>query len=381
MSVATAKQERFHFLDGLRGIAALMVVIHHSLTANVVKAINHFNIPFIGYLVQNLTQSGVELFFVLSGVVLLRPYLRNQRKFETGEYFIRRAKRIYPPYFVALIFAASVIWYINAYPTWYNELGIHVQFNWPETIRELFIVNYYAGNYNLAWWSLGIEVLFYLSVPICVYAFPAREKLTTGRIWMMITVTFVISVLLQLGFTKYFPLLYDYNRVVLNGFQFVCYPVCFLLGIILAAKDLSNKDARIFIITGSILILASLYYFPVIKSGFGLIYAGVITLAFNVHTLRKWLSKPLMIWLGERSYSLFLVHFSVFYLIDNLAAHFTGGRDIYYGLITRGIGIPMAFFVAMLLFHFVERKWARGLITGDMFWPWQVKRLRRAEEQ
>ena len=83
-------KERFHFLDGLRGIASIMVLCHHSVTSNIVKFINYIKIPFLGEYFTNFTQSGVDLFFVLSGVVLLRPYLRKQREFRTGPYFKRR---------------------------------------------------------------------------------------------------------------------------------------------------------------------------------------------------------------------------------------------------------------------------------------------------
>ena len=83
-----------------------------------------------------------------------------------------------------------------------------------------------------------------------------------------------------------------------------------------------------------------------------------------------------MLWLGERSYSLFLVHFSVFYLVDNMIARFTPGRNAIYAVLTRGVGIPLGLFAAMLLFHFVERRQAHGLVTGEYFWPWQVKKMK-----
>jgi peptidoglycan/LPS O-acetylase OafA/YrhL len=88
------------------------------------------------------------------------------------------------------------------------------------------------------------------------------------------------------------------------------------------------------------------------------------------------LSTPFLVWVGERTYSIYLVHFSVFYLINNLTAHVTTERDYVYALITRGLGIPIAFFLSMLLFHFVERKFAKGLITDEMFWPWQTEKMK-----
>jgi peptidoglycan/LPS O-acetylase OafA/YrhL len=107
-----------------------------------------------------------------------------------------------------------------------------------------------------------------------------------------------------------------------------------------------------------------------------LVYAGIIILSFYVASFRHFLSRPIMIWLGERSYSLFLVHFSVFYFMDAIAARFTTSRSILYAVFSRGVGIPVALFVAMLLFYFVERWQARGLVTGNMFWPWQAGRLK-----
>src|SRR5437016_3218883 len=98
MTVTADKKERFHFLDGLRGIAASMIVIHHAFTAQIVRAVGKLHVPFLVDFFSFFTQSGVDLFFVLSGVVLLRPYLRKQRPFDTADYFYRRAKRIYPPY-------------------------------------------------------------------------------------------------------------------------------------------------------------------------------------------------------------------------------------------------------------------------------------------
>lgn len=65
------QKERFHFLDGIRGIAAFMIVIHHSLTSAIASALAKTHIPYLGDLFAQTTQSGVELFFVLSGVVLL----------------------------------------------------------------------------------------------------------------------------------------------------------------------------------------------------------------------------------------------------------------------------------------------------------------------
>ncbi len=383
MSLPAGKQQRFHFLDGLRGIAASMIVFHHAFTANIVRLIDHFHIPFLGYFFQYFTQSGVDLFFVLSGVVLLRPYLRKQRKFKVGDYFVRRIKRIYPPYFFAALFAAFVVWFNNYYPTWYNLKGMRARFSWWETFKELFIINFDGKYYNLAWWSLQIEIIFYMLVPLVLFVFPSGKKISDLKLIIVIACTMIATVYLQLFFTNHLPDVYSlsYNTAIAG--RFIEYPLCFLMGVFLAATDFNLKHAFAFIVSGLVLIACSWYYLPfmyghytpLMHPGYALVYAGVITIAFNLRSFREFLSTPFMIWLGERSYSLFLIHFSVFYFIDNIVSHFTTDRDAFYAILTRAIGIPLALLAAMLLFNFVEKRQARGLMTGDIFWPWHVGKV------
>ena len=70
------KTMRLHALDGLRAVAALIVVAYHLGWANVADALTQQGHLSWGRALAGLGASGVELFFVLSGVVLLRPYLR-----------------------------------------------------------------------------------------------------------------------------------------------------------------------------------------------------------------------------------------------------------------------------------------------------------------
>ena len=373
--MSTSEQkERFHFLDGLRGIASLMIVVHHAFTSNIARFISRSHIPFSGELFGQTTQSGVDLFFVLSGVVLLRPYLRKNRKLNTGDYFFRRLKRIYPPYFFALLFGALVIWLLNMFPTWYNEKGNKAVFSIGETLKEAFIVSFDAKYYNLAWWSLHIEVLFYIFLDKIV---------TMNKIVVAIILTLCLSLGLELFFTNYW---WQFYSITYNAFTIskcIEYPVCFLLGVFLASRDFNTKQGYQFmvagiitLITGLVLSSRSLLYMSVLHSGYGMLYAGIIILAFNLEGFKRFLSTPIMIWFGERSYSIFLIHFSVFYITDNFISHFTSDRNAMYGLLTRVIGVPLALFCAMLLFTFVERRQAKGLLTDKKFWPWQVRGMK-----
>lgn len=378
------KAERFHFLDGLRGLATTTAVIHHTFTAFVMRWLSDHGMTFLGNMFAYFTMSGVELFFVMSGIVVLRPFLRRQKKINIGDYFRRRIKRIYPTYFTALMFGAAVVWFNNTFPTWYNEHGLRMQFTWMETLKEAAIISFDGRFYNLSWWSLQIEMAFYLMAPLIVFIFPTAERINNRRIVLTIFFTLAATLLLQLLLDAYIPSIYSTTHYVFSIGKSIEYPICFLLGIFVAIKDLTLKHARAFLICGVVCIVGglllvskSLIFFSILHTGYGFLYAGVIVMGFHFKSLRNVLSTPFMIWLGERSYSLFSTFLSVFYLTDNLVSHFVSGRNAYYGLLTRGLGIPFAVFIAMLLFHFVERKQAHGLITGDIFWPWQLYKLKQ----
>jgi peptidoglycan/LPS O-acetylase OafA/YrhL len=146
--------------------------------------------------------------------------------------------------------------------------------------------------------------------------------------------------------------------------------------LLLAAKDFKPKVGLAFVAVGATIVILSLYYWFIVHAGFGLIYGGIIILMQNKVKIRKIVDTPFLVWVGERSYSLFLTHLSVFYLVNNIVSRFTTERNLAYAILTRGIGIPLSVFVAMLLFQFVERFQAKGVVTAQYFWPWQAKRLK-----
>lgn len=374
------KQERFHFLDGLRAVASVLVMLHHSVTSAIVSFIEGHNMPYVANLVRYSTQSGVMLFFVLSGVVLLRPYLRGDRKFNTPDYFKRRAKRIYPPFFAALLFGYIVMVIIKTGPvTYYVDNFKWQSIAWQEILRQAPIINYYGIYYNLAWWSLQVEVIFYILVPIFVVFFSVRKQLNYVYFFCVVAIILLASYMIQQYLGQHYPMVYTPHttdkRVRLNMFRFLDAPISFILGIFLAKYDFKKFAGYILLATGAIMILLARRYEPMINSGYGLFYAGFIILMFKSKRLQLFFDRPFMVWLGERSYSLFLIHFSVFYLVNYICSLLIPERNMLYGVCSRSIGITLAFFLSMVLFHFVERRQARGLVTGHIFWPWQIKKL------
>lgn len=379
MSDTTGSLRRVHFIDGYRGIASMLIVIHHAASSNIARFLTAHGMPELGNIIWNITGSGVDMFFVISGLVILRPHLRSDRKFDVGKYFSRRFMRIYPTFLGALAFGTFVIWYINTFPTWYNEKGIHVMFSWMETFKQAMIFNIDGIYYNISWWSIAAECLVYLIMPLVIISRPNISKLNDVKVMVVVFVTIGASVLLQYGFDRFLPVIYDLDRIKLNIGRLLDYPLCFVAGALIAGKDLSKRIAYIFAALGVVFFMMRGIYLPMLHNGFALLWGALVIITFKKEWLQRVLSSPFFLWVGERSYSLYLVHLSVFYLMDNLAANFVADRGLGYGIITRGLGIPAAFLVTILLFNLIEKRFIKGLITDRMIFPWQYSKFRREE--
>jgi peptidoglycan/LPS O-acetylase OafA/YrhL len=101
-----ARRLHLTYLDGLRGCAALFVVLHHAYVNSVGASPDL--VPYPWRLLTNLFvrgQYGVDVFIVLSGYCLMLPLSQSGHGPAGGawSFFLRRARRILPPYYAALI--------------------------------------------------------------------------------------------------------------------------------------------------------------------------------------------------------------------------------------------------------------------------------------
>jgi peptidoglycan/LPS O-acetylase OafA/YrhL len=99
-------------LDGLRGLACLMVVCHHCwLQAGaypVPLAVGHVSLDMGQWLFAQFNV-GVDLFFALSGFCLAAPLIRTgPSSWNWGRYLFRRCKRILPPFWIACAVLAAL---------------------------------------------------------------------------------------------------------------------------------------------------------------------------------------------------------------------------------------------------------------------------------
>lgn len=176
-SPAPTVPSRLHALDGLRAIAALSVVVYHAwlYTLPVVTASAR---DAVGDYVLHELRLGLVLFFVLSGYLLYGPWVRSARtggrRPSTRGYAIRRAARILPAYWVAIVGSIVLLWPHGDSPgvrlppadgLW--RFGVFAQNFWTDTLLKL----------DAPTWTLAVEATFYLVLPLLgVLALVGRRR-------------------------------------------------------------------------------------------------------------------------------------------------------------------------------------------------------------
>lgn len=197
----------FKNLDGIRFLAAFMVVVHHSIFFK--KSYSESS-PLVEQSIELMGRLGVSLFFILSGFLI--SYLLLVERDATGtisykNFYIRRILRIWPLYLgyglILTLFS----------PLFFSMLGMGSEASdWSTKLVNLVFLLFFAVNFQLAFlgdnkgifevsWSVCIEEQFYLIWPPLVNFF--RKRLST-----LLIIMFVTSVVSRVFFYFVLPGLY-----------------------------------------------------------------------------------------------------------------------------------------------------------------------------
>src|SRR6516165_1734162 len=160
-AIAATQPGRVAGLDGIRGLAALFVVLNHIFERAWpgYPAANHA--PFwAAWMIYG--RFAVVIFIALSGFSLgLGPARSGWRFKSIATYAHRRAWRILPSYWAALVFSLLVTWYVLAQPGWALPNGKSV------VVYGLLVQDAFAaGSPNRAFWSIAIEAQLYFLLPL-----------------------------------------------------------------------------------------------------------------------------------------------------------------------------------------------------------------------
>ena len=174
----TPRHPRVASLDGLRGAAAVVVLIHHAALLNQ-RLASPYLAPaepvtgvaaWLTYSPLHLAWAGTEavyLFFVLSGLVLTLPRLGVDR--DWSRYLPSRLVRLYGPVIAAVIFALGTTFVVSrdgaASSQW---LANHPEYSPPALLLDLTLIGGSSGVLTPLW-SLQWEVLFSLLLPLYLF--------------------------------------------------------------------------------------------------------------------------------------------------------------------------------------------------------------------
>ncbi len=283
---------------------------------------------------------GVEIFFVISGFVILPSAL----KYSIDQFALRRFFRIYPLFFTFSIIFIILNYATNAYS--YNN-------NARSIIAGLTFLNLFTGTEQLTpnAWSLSFEVAFYALTGLVVTFVIRRRSVWIGPLTIAaavaflisfpITVYFLIGVLMRL----FAPLDTNATRVTRT------LELTAIAALIWFASrthfDYTSWTQFENFIVPNIIISISVYFFTALMND------SLTMRAFNNVVFR---------YLGDVSYSLYLVHPFTYYIVRMIFVR--------YGYFTQDIVISMTFFASavitssFLVTHFVHAMLER--------WPYQA---------
>ncbi|MEO6148226.1 MAG: acyltransferase [Sulfuriferula sp.] len=332
-----ARLRRNNF-DLLRFLLALTVFLYHSYVLSEVATLSVFD--------QILSADlAVKSFFIVSGFLIFMSY-ENSR--DIRSYFVKRAKRIYPAYFFMILAGATLALIFTSHARdgfFFTQLVKYVASNLVFlNVLQTSVPGLFDGNHvhaiNGALWTLKIEVMFYLFVPLAVLAF--RQF---GRLPMM-ALFFAGSVL--------------YSAVMFHFANQTGLPIYLEL-----QRQLPGQIA--FFIAGA----AAYYYFDSL-SRYAVWLVPVAAVAFALQGKLPWLGvEPLALAVlvigfacllpyvgdfakyGDFSYGMYIAHFPILQLL------------IAYGLFRESpigallLAAILVLTTAFLLWHFVEKPFLR----------------------
>lgn len=362
-------KERLDYLDSLRGIAAMSVVIFHCLISfNIFHKANYESIysnAFLRFFTESplkLFWSGKEavlLFFVLSGFVLSISFFKG-RAYNYPIFTARRFARIYIPYIVIMI--ASVVLTtifinfkdINGMSSTFNNRWDH-EVSLQAIIAYVFMLNYDTANVNGVVWTLYHEMRISLVFPLIVFFIAKYRPFVSNFILLgiILVIYAVFHVLSQQG---------GYIGIIAHDFKGTAfYSIFFVMGATLSKYRLEvshylKKQKSIillFLFVVSLILINSSALFKNNSSVADIVAGLGIVLLFSVvlssKKAQKFLSTKPFLWLGKISYSLYLIHILVLMSLAILLGNVIGiGFAV---ALTPLVSLP----VAWVVYEYIEK--------------------------
>lgn len=363
------------FLDGLRGLAALYVMIGHARWL-LWEGFQQYSAHSADYTLWNkalvyfLTifrygHEAVLFFFVLSGFVIHLKYsfkIKTEpfQSFDFWNYLYRRAKRIYPPFLYALLITFlfdflgnNILGFESIYSS--NTLyplinkNIHLNVQGTTFIGNLFfLIDAYVPAFgtNNPLWSLKYEWWFYM-------IYPLFWLISRRSIFLATAIMFILFI------GSFFPSIWPIKLLQ----QIFGLMLSWWMGALLA--DIYTGRIKInfkWLTPLTILIIPSLLKWivdPIISDTLiALGFSGIIAICFFLQEKNIEL-KPLnqLKWLGDMSYTLYVIHFPILVFISGWIIQRNTHLPSHFAWVAFGIITTMIF--AWISHYIVEKPFLR----------------------
>lgn len=371
----SANRVFFPNLNGIRFLAALVVIVHHVEMAKYWFGLpNIYNSSFVGGVFGEL---GIILFFVLSGFLITYLLLEEHRRTGTigiKAFYMRRILRIWPVYYLVVIFSLFVLPNFHVFDIPVLSVHINEGFFLKSLAYLSFLPNlgytvYEHIPYATQTWSVGVEEQFYLLWPVLML-FAIRKNKVLLALWGTIAVYLFIKTLAIIGTaTNPGSVIFMKNWLFWDHFSIDCMALGGIGAYLLfyrkekMLKILFNKYLQAFLYIALAIITAKGWIIPwYSKELFAIIFMVLIlNLAANPSTLINLEYKPLN-YLGKISYGLYMYHNFVLTMVlkvfmwSGLVNVGSIGGGIIYQLVSIGLTI-----IASALSYEYFEKWFLGI--------------------
>lgn len=333
-----AGAERIASLDVLRGFAAGAVMLHHHG--------QYYDVLYPGRIALSFDLGpghfGVELFFIISGFVIL---MTIERKRSVREFAISRTARLMPAFLGALVLA-TVIRTLSPVPLLDTP-------TLPQFLANLTMAPSLFGQnaMDMPYWTLTYELVFYIGMALILAIGMLRWAEWFGLLAVAVSCLFIAALDVRLHHRTSILLLVYYSNFFLIG---ICLyrihvqaarPVTWLALVVAVAVTALGGGEKSFDTPGHL-------YLPLT-----IVFTTLVWFAISRHG--KWLAWRPLVFLGQISYPLYLIHVVLgFAVIRWCMAQGFGTLE---GVIAAGL---VSLIVATLLHYLVEVPGGRWLRTA-----------------
>ncbi|EFB3384739.1 acyltransferase [Escherichia coli] len=289
---------RYFFIDGLRGIAAFSVLMNHGAHTIITNGVQPTFIDFTKYSITgNMGSFGVQLFFCITGFLFFDKLIKSNNVFDWNKFFVARIKRLVPLYMLTSLLVAILAIILagnSAKLNFVNFSSLLNFFGFGFLGTEIFIGGFNASGLNAVIWTLPYEWRFYLLFPLVSIAISSKKYgiLALSAVMLLAARDFMTEFVLWPYFIVGAFGAYIFNKTKMDIkdeywiFSFITCAAIFL--IICSSAD-----------------------------SYGRIRFACISLLFIIVliTKPKIFKTKSLVYLGEASYSLYLLHLPIMAIV------------------------------------------------------------------